>query len=157
MGCPPRGPLVRKRRERGRQGEFDFVALASGRFTDAGPTGSISASARVGMADIGGGSRVRLNRDAACELYGLGELGYYRFLASGSVVASGAPGAAISIGAGRRLKAACWQTKAPAPQFVRSLPKCRNSCSRLSRGCFRARLTVNSAPPLPTFESSPTR
>ena len=105
------------------------------------------------MADIGGGACVRLNRDAAYELYGLGELGYYRFLASGSVVASDTPGAAISIGAGRRLKAACWQAKAPAPQFV---PKCRNSCSRLS-GLFRPPLTVNSALPLPTFESSPTR
>jgi hypothetical protein len=92
-------------------GEFNFVALASGQFTYSGPPGSISASGRAGMADIGGGARVRLNRDAAYELYGLGELGYYRFLAAGSVVASAAPamlqassepqsGAVISIGAG---------------------------------------------------------
>jgi hypothetical protein len=92
-------------------GEFNFVALASGQFTYSEPPGSFTASGRAGMADIGGGARVRLNRDAAYEFYGLGELGYYRFLASGSVIASGAPGmlqassepqsgAVISIGAG---------------------------------------------------------
>ena len=63
------------------------------------------------MADVSGGARIRLNRDAAYEFYGLGELGYYRFLASGSVAVSGAPGmlqasiepqsgAVISIGCG---------------------------------------------------------
>jgi hypothetical protein len=92
-------------------GEFNFVALASGQFTYSGPPGSISASGRAGMVDISGGARFRLSKDAAYEFYGLGELGYYRFLASGSVVASGATGmlqassepqsgAVISIGAG---------------------------------------------------------
>jgi hypothetical protein len=92
-------------------GAFNFVALASGQFTYSGPPGSFTASGRAGMVDIGGGARVRLNRDAAYEFYGLGELAYYRFLASGSVAASGAPGmlqassnpqsgAVISIGAG---------------------------------------------------------
>jgi hypothetical protein len=92
-------------------GEFNFTPLASGQFTYSGPPGSFTASGRAGMLDIGGGARVRLNKDAAYEFYGLAQLGYYRFLASGSVVASGAPGmlqassdpqsgAVISLGAG---------------------------------------------------------
>src|SRR5580658_830541 len=91
--------------------EFSFVGLTSGQFTYAGPPGSFSASGRAGMVDISGGVRVRLSKDRPFEVYTLGELGYYRFLASGSVVASGAPdmlvassepqsGAVISLGAG---------------------------------------------------------
>jgi hypothetical protein len=83
-------------------GEFNFVALASGQFTYSGPPGSISASGKAGMVDISGGARIRLSKDTAYEFYGLGELGYYRFLASGTVVASSEPqsGAVISLGAG---------------------------------------------------------
>lgn len=92
-------------------GEFNFVALASGQFAYSGPLGNISASGRAGMVDLSGGVRVRLSKDRPYEVYTLGELGYYRFLASGSVVASTAPGmlvastepqsgAAISVGAG---------------------------------------------------------
>jgi len=92
-------------------GEFNFVGMASGQFTASGPPGAISASGRAGLVDISGGVRVRLSKDAPYEWYALSEIGYYRFLASGSVVASGAPGmleassepqsgALISIGAG---------------------------------------------------------
>jgi hypothetical protein len=92
-------------------GEFNFAGMASGQATVSGPPGSVSASGKAGLLDISGGVRVRLSKDAPYEWYALGEIGYYRFLASGSVVASGAPGmiiassepqsgAVISIGAG---------------------------------------------------------
>jgi hypothetical protein len=90
-------------------GESNFTPLTSGQFTYSAPSGSFSATGRAGIVDFNGGLRVRLKSGAAYELYGLGELGYYRFLASGSVnsspgvfQASSEPqsGAVVSIGGG---------------------------------------------------------
>jgi len=77
-------------------GEFNFLPLASGQFTYVGPPGSFTASGRAGMVDFNGGVRVRLKKGPAYEFYGLGAAGYYRFLASGSVIVSGAPGTLVA-------------------------------------------------------------